>query len=217
MMNFGAPTMATIRLIIADDHPILRQGIRTLLEDSRLIEVTGEASTGREALDLVEAHCPNVLLLDVEMPDMSGLDVAEQLYRSGSPVRVLILSAYDDIEYIQRLMQCGVAGYLLKDEASKVIVQAVEEVAHGQIGWFSHQINQQWQRSMNHDPQKRLLTEREIQVLRLTSQGKTNSGIAYALGISEKTVEKHLDSIYRKLDVRSRTEAAVMAIQGELI
>ncbi|MBX3000162.1 MAG: response regulator transcription factor [Caldilineaceae bacterium] len=209
--------MATIRLIIADDHPILRKGIRTLLEDSRLVEVVEEASTGREALDLVDKHCPDVLLLDVDMDDMSGLDVAEELYKKGSPVRVLILSAYDDIEHIQRLMKCGVAGYLLKDEASKVIVQAVEEIAHGQVGWFSHQINQQWQRSMSDEPDRRLLTERELQVLRLASQGKTNNGIAYALGISEKTVEKHLDSIYRKLDVRSRTEAAVVAIQGELI
>jgi DNA-binding NarL/FixJ family response regulator len=209
--------MATIRLVIGDDHPVLRQGIRTLLEDSRQVEVIGEASTGREVLRLVDALCPDVLLLDVEMPDMSGLEVVEQLHKKGSPVHVLVLSAYDDIEYIQRLMQCGVAGYLLKDEASKIIVQAVEDVAHGQVGWFSHQINQQWQRFMSHDPEKRLLTEREIQVLRLTSQGKTNNGIAYALGISEKTVEKHLDSIYRKLDVRSRTEAAVIAVQGELI
>jgi DNA-binding NarL/FixJ family response regulator len=209
--------MATIRLIIADDHPILRQGVRTLLEDSRMIEVIGEASTGREALEMVELLCPDVLLLDVEMPDMSGLDVVKQLHQTSSPVRVLILSAYDDIEYIQRLMQYGVAGYLLKDEASKIIVQAVEEIAHGQVGWFSNQINHQWQRFMSHDPAKRLLTDREVQVLRLASQGKTNNGIAYALGISEKTVEKHLDSIYRKLDVRSRTEAAVMAVQGELI
>jgi two-component system NarL family response regulator len=209
--------VSTIRLVIADDHPVLRQGIRTLLEDARLVEVVGEASTGRDALHLTETLCPDVLLLDIEMPDMSGLEVVEELHRRNLSVRILILSAYDEIEYIQRLMQCGIAGYLLKDEASKVIVQAVEEVAHGQNGWFSNQINQQWQRFMNHDPQKRLLTDREIQVLRLTSQGKTNNGIAYALGISEKTVEKHLDSIYRKLAVRSRTEAAVVAVQGELI
>lgn len=209
--------MSTIRLVIADDHPVLRQGIRSLLEGSRQVDVVGEASTGGETLQLVEELHPDVLLLDIEMPDSSGMDVVETLYKKRSPVRVLILSAYDEIEYIERVMQYGVAGYLLKAEASKVILQAVLEVAHGKVGWFSHQIDLQWQQFMNQDPAKRLLTKREVQVLRLTSQGKTNNAIAYNLGISEKTVEKHLDSIYRKLDVRSRTEAAVIAVQGELI
>lgn len=209
--------MQTIRLIIADDHPILRQGIHTLLQEANSIEVIGEASTGREALSLVDKLRPDVLLMDVEMPDLSGIEVAEQLHQNGSAVRVLVLSAYDDVEYVQRVLNCGIAGYLLKDEAATIIVQAVEDVARGATGWFSRQINSQINRMMQRDSLNRTLTERELDVLRLAAQGKTNNAIARVLSISEKTVEKHLDSIYRKLDVRSRTEAAVVAVQEALI
>jgi DNA-binding NarL/FixJ family response regulator len=208
--------MMSIRLIIADDHPVMRKGMRTLLEDSGWIEIVGEAATGAEALQMVQELQPDVLLLDIEMPDMSGIEVAQKLHNSGQSLRVLVLSAYDDIEYVRRLINCGVAGYLLKDEALRNVVQAVKEVADGTTGWFSYQIQCQLNQIIEY-PSERVLTERELEVLGLAAQGKTNGAIANVLQISEKTVEKHLDSIYRKLEVRSRTEAAVTAIQRNLI
>jgi DNA-binding NarL/FixJ family response regulator len=208
--------MMNIRLIIADDHPVMRKGMRTLLEDSGWIEIIGEAATGSEALHLAQDLRPDVLLLDIEMPDMSGVEVAQKLYNSGISLRILVLSAHDDIEYVRRLVNCGVAGYLLKDEALRNVVQAVKEVADGSTGWFSHQIQRQLNQLFEY-PDGRIVTNRELEVLRLAAQGKTNGGIATMLQISEKTVEKHLDSIYRKLEVRSRTEAAVTAVQRNLI
>jgi DNA-binding NarL/FixJ family response regulator len=208
--------MMSIRLVIADDHPVMRKGMRTLLEDSGWIEIVGEAATGKEALQMVQELEPDVLLLDIEMPDMSGIEVAQKLHNSGLFLRVLVLSAYDDIEYVRRLINCGVAGYLLKDEALRNVVQAVKEVADGTTGWFSYQIQCQLNQIIEY-PAERVLTERELEVLGLAAQGKTNGAIANVLQISEKTVEKHLDSIYRKLEVRSRTEAAVTAIQRNLI
>jgi DNA-binding NarL/FixJ family response regulator len=208
--------MMSIRLIIADDHPVMRKGMRTLLEDSGWIEIVGEAATGAEALQMVQELQPDVLLLDIEMPDMSGIEVAQKLHNSGQSLRVLVLSAYDDIEYVRRLINCGVAGYLLKDEALRNVVQAVREVADGTTGWFSYQIQCQLNQIIEY-PSERVLTERELEVLGLAAQGKTNGAIANVLQISEKTVEKHLDSIYRKLEVRSRTEAAVTAVQRNLI
>jgi DNA-binding NarL/FixJ family response regulator len=208
--------MMSIRLVIADDHPVMRKGMRTLLEDSGWIEIVGEAATGKEALQMVQELEPDVLLLDIEMPDMSGIEVAQKLHNSGLFLRILVLSAYDDIEYVRRLINCGVAGYLLKDEALRNVVQAVKEVADGTTGWFSYQIQCQLNQIIEY-PTERVLTERELEVLGLAAQGKTNGAIANVLQISEKTVEKHLDSIYRKLEVRSRTEAAVTAVQRNLI
>ncbi len=209
--------MSPIRVAIADDHPILRQGVQKLLLDSGSFEVVGGAATGEEALRLVDELCPDILILDAAMPDLSGVDVAKQLHERRAAVRVLVLSAYDDIEYIRHFLRVGVAGYLLKDEASGLIVQAVQAVAHGETGWFSRRISAQLNRLVQEGISSPLLTAREVEVLYQVTQGKTNAGIGRALGISEKTVEKHLDAIYRKLDVQSRTEAAVTAIRKTLI
>jgi DNA-binding NarL/FixJ family response regulator len=150
------------------------------------------------------------------MPDLSGIEVVKRLRNQENPIDVLVLSAYDDINYVYELLQYEIAGYLLKDEAAKLLVQAIEGVAHGERGWFSPQIKHRLTQLAQQD-QERLLSPREIQVLRLTAQGKTNRAIALDLKISEKTVEKHLDSIYRKLHVRSRTEAAVVALHSALL
>ncbi len=124
--------MATTRVVLADDHAIIRSGIRSLLNKAPDIEVVGEASTGVEALRLVRELAPDVLLLDMEMPEMNGLEVARQLRAAGSPVRILALSAYDDKQYILGMLASGAAGYLLKEEAPKIIVAAVRRAAHGE-------------------------------------------------------------------------------------
>jgi DNA-binding NarL/FixJ family response regulator len=206
--------MTTIRVILADDHPVTRDGIRNLLQRASGIEVVGEADNGTEALRLIEELTPDVLLLDMEMPGLKGIDVARQLKAGSSPVRILALSAYDDKQYILELLASGAAGYLVKEEAPEAIIEAVRGVAHGQQGWVSRRIAAQMMAWTREEPPKTNLTEREMGVLRLVAAGKTNQEIGLALGISDKTVEKHLEAIFGKLGVASRVEAAVWAVRA---
>jgi DNA-binding NarL/FixJ family response regulator len=129
--------MDKIRVVIADDHAIMRVGIRNILSRSDKISVVGEASNGAEAIQLVSELGPDVLILDMEMPVMDGVEVARRLHTNQSPVRVLVLSAYDDRQYILEMLNMGAAGYLIKDEAPEVIVDAVKGIASGEKGWIS--------------------------------------------------------------------------------
>jgi DNA-binding NarL/FixJ family response regulator len=206
--------MTSIRVVLVDDHPIVRAGIRHLLEKAADIVIAGEASDGKEALQLVEELNPDVLLLDMEMPGLSGVQVAEQLHKAGARVRILALSAYDDKQYIQELLAKGAAGYLIKEEAPEAIVEAVRGVARGERGWLSRRVAAKISAWMGEAEQDRKgLTTREIQVLQGIVDGKTNQEIGLALSISEKTVEKHLEAVYNKLGVASRVEAAVYAVR----
>ncbi len=210
--------MTATRVVLADDHPIVRTGIRNLLEKAPDIDVVGEANDGAEALRLVQELAPDVLLLDMEMPGLTGTEVARQLKAAGSPVRILALSAYDDKQYILGLLSSGAAGYLTKEEVPETIVEAVRGVARGEEGWVSRRVAAQmaaWTRSEELD--KTSLTSREVDVLRLVVAGKTNQEIGAALGISDKTVEKHLESVFSKLGVSSRVEAAVRAVREGLV
>jgi DNA-binding NarL/FixJ family response regulator len=210
--------MASTRVVLADDHPVVRSGIRNLLEKAQGIEVVGEASGGQEALRLTESLLPDVLLLDMEMPDLKGVEVAQRLRAIGSPVRILALSAYDDKQYILELLANGASGYLVKEEVPETIIEAVRGVARGEQGWVSRRVASQMADWIHTDePGKMGLTTRELEVLRLVVAGKTNQEIGIALGISEKTVEKHLEGVFNKLGVASRVEAAVVAVRKELV
>jgi DNA-binding NarL/FixJ family response regulator len=210
--------MAKIRVLLADDHPIVRTGIRTMLLSAVDIDVVAEAQSGAEALTLVEQLQPDVLLLDMEMPGLSGVDVAKKLKLMNAPVRVLALSAYDDAQYVRNLLSSGAAGYLTKEEAPEMIIDAVRGVARGEEGWLSRRAVAKvtaWARQDQDGTGK--LTERELEVLRLVVAGKTNQEIALVLKISEKTVEKHVGAVLNKLNVASRVEAAVQAVQRNLV
>jgi DNA-binding NarL/FixJ family response regulator len=209
--------MPPVRVIIADDHPVLRQGMKTFLQTSSRIEVIAEAATGYEAMTLVNTLQPDILILDANLPDCEGVEIAEALQNCEAAVRILVLSAHDDLDYVRRFTAAGVAGYLLKEEASCLILQAVEAIARGETGWFSHRIQQQLHRLTQVICTSPKLTAREAEVVRHLAQGKTSYSIGQTLNISAKTVEKHLDTIYRKLDVQSRTEAVVMAMRDDLI
>jgi DNA-binding NarL/FixJ family response regulator len=210
--------MAVIRVVLADDHPVARAGIRKFLEKESDIQVVGEASTGEEALDLVKKLSPDVLLLDMEMPGMKGVDVARELKDRRLPVRVLALSTYDNKQYILGLLGSGASGYLIKEEVPEMIIEAVRGVARGENGWVSRRIAANLTHWMQIDNNEQAaLTDREVEVLRQLVLGKTNQEIAVVLGISYKTVEKHIDSIYAKLGVASRVEAAVTAVTNKLI
>jgi len=210
--------MKEIRVLLADDHPVVRTGIRTLLQQADDIVVVAETGDGREVFRLVDELTPDVLLLDMEMPGLSGVEVAMQLREKSAPVRVLALSAYDDEEYIRNLLVHGAAGYLTKEEATEIIIDAVRGVARGEQGWFSRRAIAQLSALTRHEnnPAKEL-SIRERDVLKLVAAGKTNLEIGHSLGISEKTVEKHIGAVFTKLQVSSRVEAAVLAVQQGLV
>lgn len=210
--------MTKIRVLLADDHPIVRRGIRSLLQTAADIEVVAEAKSGMEALQLIDELSPDVVLLDMEMPGMSGVDVAKQLKATRSGVHVLALSAYDDSQYVRNLLASGAAGYITKEEAPEMIIDAVRGVARGEEGWLSRRAIAKmsaWTRDSEVAGNE--LSSREMDVLRLLVAGKTNQEIGLALKISEKTVEKHVGAIFDKLDVASRVEAAVQAVQRGLV
>src|SRR5512140_1129109 len=210
--------MPDIAVLIADDHPIVCKGIRNLLEPALGITVVGEAHSGAEAIKLIQSLHPDVVLLDVELSDMSGIDVIRQVNPSKSEVRILGLSSYDDREFISQLLSLGASGYLLKDEIPEQIIEAVRGVARGETGWVSRKVAAKLSQILQKDQDGAAdLTRREMDVLRLVVQAKTNGEIGAQLGISEKTVEKHLDTIFRKLGVASRVEAAVLAVRTDLL
>lgn len=132
--------METTRIVLADDHAVVRAGIRHILQRAPGIEVMGEASNGVEAIRLVNKLAPDVLLLDIEMPVLNGIEVVRKLHAARSPVRILVLSAYDDNQYVTEMLNNGVAGYLTKDEAPESIVEAIHSVAQGDQGWVSKRV-----------------------------------------------------------------------------
>ncbi len=206
--------MANIQVLIADDHPIVRNGIRNILEPAVGITVVGEAETGQQALEMIETLHPDVVLLDMQLPDINGIEVVKKVVEAGIAVRILGLSTYDDKEYISQLLSLGASGYLLKEEVPEAIVEAVRGVARGETGWVSRKVAAKLTQILQDEQDGRTaLTPRELDVLQLVVAGKTNAEIGLNLGISEKTVEKHLEAIFRKMGVVSRVEAAVMAVR----
>jgi len=204
-----------IRVLLVDDHPALRLGLRVLLERAPDVELVGEAENGAEALALVEASRPDVVVLDCELPEMEGVEVAQEIWRRNLPVRVLALSSYDDERYVRGMLDAGAAGYLLKDEAPGVIVAAARAAAQGE-GYFSPAVAAKvaaWSRGERPGG----LTEREAEVLALVAEGLPNKQIAYRLQVAERTVQFHVSNILQKLGVASRVEAAVWAKEQGLI
>ena len=210
--------MQTIRVILVDDHPVVRNGIHSLLDKANDIEIVGEANLGEEALRLLDETPADVLLLDMELPDIPGTQVAEQVKKNHPDLKILSLSAHDDSTYVRQVLELGAAGYLMKDEAPEVIIEAVRGVAHGQQGWISRGVAAQmvgWIQAGA--PEGAKLTPREQETLRLLVEGRTNQAIGLELHISEKTVEKYIKAIFEKLNVSSRVEAAVVAVRLGLV
>jgi DNA-binding NarL/FixJ family response regulator len=200
-----------IRVVIVDDHPMLREGTRGVLAQHADITVVGMAETGAAALHLVAELRPDVLLLDVHLPDRSGVDVARHVRSSSPNVAILVVTGYDDAGYVRTLLGLGVLGYLYKSVPGDQIVQAVRAVARGEQAVAKGAL----QRSLGNNMPA--LTSREHEVLRLLATGRRNAEIATALGVSVNTVEFHVGNLLQKLDVHSRTEALVRARQHGLI
>jgi len=207
----------TIRVVIADDHNVVRKGIRDLLSDEDDIDVVGEARNGQEAVDLASALKPDVVVMDIAMPELSGVEATRQIRASIPSVRVLVLTAYEDDPYIYSLLDAGAAGYILKTAESREIVRAVRTTAAGQSAIDPAVAPRLIARLVQPAPSGDTLTERELDVLRRAARGLTNKQIGADLAISDRTVQNHLANIYAKLGVASRTEAVTEGLQRKLI
>lgn len=205
-----------VRIILADDHPTVRAGIRQFLEHDRRIHIVAEANDGEEALHLIARHQPDVAVLDLQMPRLSGLEVARRLHQEQAKVRVLILTAYDDDPYIFAALRAGAKGYLLKTAGPEELIRAVRSVHAGRSALapsVAERVVEQLGSGSAGAAALERLTERELDVLRLAARGRTNRAIGSGLNISERTVHSHLVNIFAKLGVNTRTEAALKAIQ----
>jgi DNA-binding NarL/FixJ family response regulator len=205
-----------IRVVLAEDHARVRKAIRNLLEKSDDILVVGEASDGPQALQLAEELSPDLLLLDVEMPGMNGDQVAAKLRESGSSVHILVLSAYDDKQYILGMLNSGVSGYLTKEEVPETLVKAVHGIAHGEVGWVSQRVADQIASWAQRKEERPTLTKRELTVLKLVIDKNSDQEIAEKLGLNESIVERHITLLCTKLKASSRVELAVRAKQQNL-
>jgi len=208
-----------IRIVLADDHPLVRAGIRSTLTAEPELEVVGEATDGDAAQRLCRELRPDMLLLDLNMPGPSPVDTVMALQQDCPTTQVLVLTAHDDDVYVRTLVGAGVAGYILKDDATEAVVEAVWSVMHGNR-WFSRPVMAKlvdWGTGIPQRAEHRTLTEREREVLRYVVAGKTNQEIAIVLGLSIKTVEKQLGEVFVKLGVTSRVAAAVQAVRYGLV
>ncbi len=207
--------MERIRLIIADDHPVVRTGLQGMLAGQPDLEVAGEASTGMEAVDLVERLRPDVVLMDLRMPEMDGVTAISEIKALQPEVHVLVLTTYDTDADILPAIEAGATGYLLKDAPRDELFRAIRAAARGEAVLAPGVAARLMDRMRA--PAEEALTTREIEVLSLVAQGGSNKGIARQLHISEATVKTHLVHIYGKLGVADRTAAVTTALQRGIL
>jgi len=211
--------MEKIRIFIADDHAVVREGTRTLLEREDDMEVVGEAADGEEAVTQIEKLKPDVAILDISMPKLSGIEVTRKIKSVLPATAVLILTAYDNDEYIFAVLEAGAAGYLLKDIPGKEIVEAVRSVHSGESVLHPSVARKVIKRAIDTTAKSGQesaaveLSEREQEVLRMIAKGFSNKDIAEALVISSRTVQGHINKIFQKLNVGSRTEAIFQSVK----
>src|SRR4030042_6702134 len=211
-----------IRIIIADDHAVVREGTRELLQKEADLEVVGEAADGEEAVRLVKELIPDVAILDIAMPGLNGIKATKQIKAILPRTAVLILTAYEYDQYVFALLEAGAAGYLLKDVPSQTLVEAVRAVYEGESVLhpvIARKALDTFRRpsGKTNELQAQPLTDREAEVLRLAAKGQSNRQIAHKLGLSVRTVQAHLANVFNKLKVGSRTEAVISALKNGLL
>lgn len=209
-----------IRVLLADDHAVVRAGICQFLEQAPDIQVIAEAGDGEMARDLIQEHIPDVAVLDIQMPKATGIEVTRWVRANHREVGVLVLTAYDDDPYVMAVLQAGANGYVLKTAAPTDIVQAIRDVNEGKSALdprITHKLMAHIAGRSLPEAEYESLTERELEVLSLAGKGFTNKAIGVQLGISDRTVQGHLAKTYSKLQVNSRTEAVMRAVSLDLI
>jgi DNA-binding NarL/FixJ family response regulator len=218
-----------VRLVLVDDHHLLRRGFRSLLADEPDLEVVGEASNGREAVELCRRLHPDCVLMDVRMPEMDGIAATREIKRDHPATSVLILTMHDNPDYLLEALDAGAAGYVLKDSPADRLIDAVRRTLHGDSP-LNQELAARLLRRLAEErkykpgtprrlpePLREPLTPREVEVLRLVTAGRTNQQIAQELLISKGTAKVHVERILRKLNVSDRTQAAVCAIKLDLL
>jgi two-component system, NarL family, response regulator NreC len=216
-------TQNKIRLVIADDHGVVRKGLRLLLEQYPEIEVIGEAPDGRAAVELAAQLTPDVMIMDVAMPLLNGIDAAGQILKSNAKVGIIMLTMYADEGYLLRALGVGVKGYLLKESAEQDLRRAVQAVAQGRP-FFSPAVTQtlleDYMRVLKQDglsDSYELLTNREKEVLQLLAEGKTNKDVASVLDLSLSTVESHRTNLMQKLSLHNTAEIVLYAVRKNIV
>lgn len=212
--------MNIIKVLIADDHALFREGTRNLINQEKDMKVIGEASDGEEAVKLVTELKPHVILMDIAMPVFNGIEATKQIKARFPKIAVLILTAYDNDQYIVALLEAGAAGYLLKDVSGKNLINAVRAVFNGEAilhpsiarKVFNH-FGAVTSRQAEEPAGISDLSEREIEILKMAARGMSNQDIANHLYLSRRTIQSHLANIFRKMDVGSRTEAVLQALR----
>lgn len=209
-----------INIMLADDHAMVREGLKQLLELDEEIKVISEAGDGEECYHKLQFNAPDVLLLDINMPKMNGLEVLKKMKESGVSVPTIVLTVHSEVEYLLKAVEIGIDGYMLKDSSLDELKKAIKSVASGDtyiqpsmIPLLNNKLDKKEKDRVFIDE----LTKRELEVLKLIAVGKTNREIADELNISERTVKNHISSIFKKINVLDRTQAAVFAIKNNLV
>ncbi len=208
----------SVSVLLVEDHGVVREGTRELLEQEEGIEVIGEAASAEEALDLIRLRVPDVMIVDIQLPGMNGIELVQAVAGTAPRVRCLMLSAYDDYVYASEALDAGACGYLLKTVSVGELIGAVHAVASGATvldDAISRRLTKRWRRYER--PPADDLTPRELDVVRMLARGNSNKEIASELGLGLRTVESYVSNILSKFGVRSRTEAALYAINHHLV
>ena len=210
----------SIKVMLTDDHALMREGIKHLLEFDGSIKVIEEASDGIECLQKLEKIHPDILLLDINMPNVNGIEVLEEIKKKNIPVKVLMLTVHSEVEYLVQAVDIGANGYILKDSGSEELKKAIQSVMEGDSYIQASLIPSLNSRLVNRDIDKEkiaALTKREMEILTQIAGGMFNKEIAMNLNISERTVKNHISNIFKKIDVSDRTQAAVFAIRNNIV
>ena len=209
-----------VKVILADDHSMIREGIKQLLEITGEIEVIGEATDGLECLGLLKKVKADVLLLDINMPNMNGLQVLEKINKTQYDIKVLMLTVHNEIEYLIKAIDIGIDGYLLKDSGSDELKKAIFSIYNGEKyiqPELAPLLNQKLVENESDLDKIHSLTKRELQILKLIAEGLFNKEIGDRLNISERTVKNHVFNLFKKIDAADRTQAAVFAIRNNVV
>ncbi len=209
-----------VNIMIADDHSMIREGLKQLLELDGDIKVIAEANNGKDCLEKLNTYHPDVLLLDINMPEMNGLQVLEILKERKSDIKVLVLTVHNEVEYLLKAVEIGISGYMLKDSNSSELKNAIFSIIEGEDYIQPSLIPMLNSKLLEMDSDKiklDLLTRREYEVLKLLTEGMFNKEIAMKLNISERTVKNHVSNIFKKIEVTDRTQAAVFAIRCNIV